>query len=164
MRCNGPGAGNVQSDMGKHRCATVAFGLLIAGSLVACGQTAGNPQSGGSVSDSTTPEPTSASPSSSPTPSPSLSTGASTQPTVDSTVTGSKTPGQMTIRGQVEEGVEAGCLLLKADGGKEYLLVGGDRAAIRAGGQLEVVGEPQPGLITTCQQGTPFAVAQVHRI
>jgi hypothetical protein len=66
--------------------------------------------------------------------------------------------------GQVEEGVEAGCLLLKADGGKAYLLVGGDRAVIRGGGRLEVVGEPQPGLMTTCQQGTPFAVAQVRRI
>jgi hypothetical protein len=70
----------------------------------------------------------------------------------------------MTIRGQVEEGVEAGCMLLKADDGKSYLLIGGDRAMITAGGRLEAVGELQPGLMTTCQQGTPFSVSQLRRI
>jgi hypothetical protein len=62
------------------------------------------------------------------------------------------------------EGVEAGCLLLRADDGKSYLLVGGDRAVITGGGRLEVVGRPEPGLMTTCQQGDPFQVEQVRRI
>ena len=77
---------------------------------------------------------------------------------------GSKGAGQVTIRGQVEAGVEAGCVLLKAEDGQAYLLVGGDRMLIAAGGRLEVVGEPQPGLMTTCQQGIPFQVAQARRI
>jgi hypothetical protein len=55
-------------------------------------------------------------------------------------------------------------MLLKTDDGKAYLLVGGDRASISGGGRLEVVGEPKPDLMTTCQQGTPFEVAQVRRI
>ena len=67
-----------------------------------------------------------------------------------------------TIRGSMQEGVEAGCLLLKADDGKLYLLLGGDRRVIAGGGRLEVVGTAQPGLMTTCQQGTPFMVSSVR--
>jgi hypothetical protein len=147
--------------MGKHLYASVAVSLLIAGALVGCGRAANTSQPGGSVPASTTPEPT---------PNPTPSAGASGsrspsgQPNVTSTFTGTKSSGQVTIRGQVEEGVEAGCVLLKTDDGKAYLLVGGDRALISGGGRLEVVGEPKPDLMTTCQQGTPFEVAQVRRI
>lgn len=55
-------------------------------------------------------------------------------------------------------------MLLNTDNGKSYLLLGGDRGLIGSGGRLEVVGEPQPDLMTTCQQGTPFQVSQVRRI
>lgn len=156
---NESGAGNVKVNMGKHRCAAAALSLLIAGSLAACGQAGRSSQPGGSVSASATPEPTASTGAS-----PSLSPSASGQPSVGSTFTGSKGPGQMTIRGQVQEGVEPGCMLLKSDNGTSYLLVGGDRAVISAGGRLEVVGQPQPGLMTTCQQGTPFEVAELRRI
>jgi hypothetical protein len=64
----------------------------------------------------------------------------------------------------VQEGVEAGCMLLKADNGPLYLLLGGDRGVIAQGGRLEVVGRPMPGLMTTCQQGTPFRVSQTRRL
>jgi hypothetical protein len=140
--------------MGKHLYASVALSLLIAGALAGCGRAANTSQPGGSVSASITPEPT---PSAGASPSPS-------GPNVSSTFTGTQGPGQVTIRGQVEEGVEAGCMLLKADDGKAYLLVGGDRALISGGARLEVVGELKPGLMTTCQQGTPFEVAQLRRI
>jgi hypothetical protein len=70
----------------------------------------------------------------------------------------------MTIRGEIFDGVEAGCLLLRAESGDAYLLLGGDRSVINSGGRLEVVGEPQPGLVTTCQQGIPFSVTSVRRI
>lgn len=58
-----------------------------------------------------------------------------------------------TITGTVTAGVEPGCLLIG-----EYLLVGGPRDVIKAGTTLTVTGRPQPDLMTTCQQGTPFLV------
>jgi hypothetical protein len=59
----------------------------------------------------------------------------------------------LTLTGTVEAGVERGCLLL--DG---YLLLGGDRTLIVAGARVTVTGRPEPGTLTTCQQGTPFRV------
>lgn len=73
-------------------------------------------------------------------------------------------PGAVTVRGTVREGVEMGCMILAADDGKSYLLLGGDRAVIGRGGRLEVVGSAQPGLLTTCSQGIPFKVSQVRAI
>jgi hypothetical protein len=70
----------------------------------------------------------------------------------------------MTIQGVVQPGVEAGCYVLSASDGTSYLLLGGDRAVIAGGGSLRVVGRPQPGLVTICQQGTPFVVQSVTRI
>lgn len=69
--------------------------------------------------------------------------------------------GAMTVSGDVAEGVEAGCLLLKTPG-TLYLLLGGDRAALQVGKRVTVVGRPQPGMMTTCQQGTPFQVTSVR--
>lgn len=66
----------------------------------------------------------------------------------------------MTITGDVVDGVEPGCVLLKTPD-TLYLLIGGDRAALQSGRRLTVVGTPQPGLMTTCQQGTPFQVASI---
>jgi len=146
--------------MGKRRCAIVALSLLLTAQIVAgCGQGRNASQPGGNVS---------ASPSDSPdlpstggiTPSP------SGQPKPTSSYSASKgpVPGEITVRGQVAEGVEAGCLLLNTDDGRSFLLLGGDRGLIGSGGRLEVVGQPQPDLMTTCQQGTPFQVSQVRRI
>lgn len=97
--------------------------------------------------------------------------GSSFFPTATPTSTGATagaTPtagtASVTVRGPVEQGVEPGCVLLKAEDGQAYLLVGGDRAVIGAGGRLEVIGQPKPDLMTTCQQGTPFQVEQVRRI
>jgi hypothetical protein len=67
----------------------------------------------------------------------------------------------MSVTGKVVEGVEAGCLLLETPG-TLYLLVGGDRAALVVGKQVTVTGSPQPGLMSTCQQGTPFQVTSVR--
>jgi len=66
----------------------------------------------------------------------------------------------LTVRGTVSTGVETGCLMLSANG-TQYQLVGGDRAALRPGRTVEVLGEVQPELVTTCQQGTPLMVRQV---
>jgi hypothetical protein len=69
--------------------------------------------------------------------------------------------GELILTGVVEEGVELGCLILRANG-EPYLLLGGDRAIITAGRRIIVRGRPDPGLVTTCQQGTPFVVAEVR--
>jgi hypothetical protein len=62
-------------------------------------------------------------------------------------------PGPLTLTGTVRPGVEPDCLLLQG-----YLLVGGPRELLRGGGRVKVTGRVQPGLMTTCQQGTPFVV------
>jgi hypothetical protein len=95
----------------------------------------------------------SAAPSSSP--APSLSAAPSLAPSRLPDISG------MSVSGEVVEGVEAGCLLLKTPG-TLYLLVGGDRAALTVGKRVTVVGTPQPGLMSTCQQGTPFQVVSVR--
>lgn len=68
----------------------------------------------------------------------------------------SPAPGGASLTGTITSGVEPGCLLL---GG--YLLVGGPRDQLRAGGKVTVTGKVQPDLMTTCQQGTPFLVETV---
>jgi hypothetical protein len=85
-------------------------------------------------------------------------------------------PGQMTISGQVVEGVEAGCLLLDT-GDELFLLVipggaviaggavvpgGVGPSAVRAGARLVVRGRVEAGLVSYCQQGTPFLVSEVR--
>jgi hypothetical protein len=140
----------------------MVVGVMVVGVMVAagCGQgQIGSGQPGAGV----TPGPSATSPSATVTP------GATDAVTFGSdTIFGTSRTGgtmsQMTVRGHIQAGVEAGCMILNADGGAVYLLLGGDRQVINAGGRVEVVGEPQPGLMTTCQQGIPFQVAQVRTI
>lgn len=61
--------------------------------------------------------------------------------------------GATTLTGTVQGGVEPNCVLL--DG---YLLVGGPRDVLTPGARVEVTGRAEPGMMTTCQQGTPFVV------
>jgi hypothetical protein len=135
---------------------TGLVGVLVAVAVAAgCGQ--GQPGAG------VTPSPSAISPAAPAT------TGATDPVTFgsDTTSGATRTKGtmnQMTVRGHIQAGVETGCMILNADGGAVYLLLGGDRQVINAGGRVEVVGEPQPGLMTTCQQGVPFQVAQVRAI
>jgi hypothetical protein len=69
--------------------------------------------------------------------------------------------GEVTVTGTVVEGVEPNCLLL-AGGGRTYLLVGGDRAELRAGTRVAVTGRVDRGLLSTCQQGEPLVVASIE--
>jgi hypothetical protein len=71
--------------------------------------------------------------------------------------------GGQTHTGTVVAGVEEGCLLLESDGGP-YLLVLKDeslRAAATVGRRITVTGRAEPGMMTTCQQGTPFTVTAI---
>ncbi|WP_433051306.1 hypothetical protein [Dactylosporangium sp. CS-033363] len=117
----------------------VVGGLAFAG-LAGCGET----------SEPVTAPPPSVVPTtgSAPSAAPSLSLG-SEQPLVS-------------VRGTVKDGVEPGCVLLSATDSKTYLLLGGDRAALKSGSTVTVYGKPEPDMMSTCQQGTPFRVSRVE--
>lgn len=66
------------------------------------------------------------------------------------------TPGVTELTGFPTPGVESGCWLL--DG---YLLLGGDQELISSGREVQVTGAVEEGVMTTCQQGTPFRVDSV---
>ncbi len=66
--------------------------------------------------------------------------------------------GATTLTGQVQSGVEPGCLLL--DG---YLLLGGPRDVLASGASVVVTGKIQPDVLTTCQEGIPFMVETARR-
>ncbi|MBM0231969.1 hypothetical protein JNW91_08900 [Micromonospora sp. STR1_7] len=122
------------------RFAVPALALCVA--LSACGGTGGP----------ATPSPTGA------TPVPSQPSAGPTDPTTPPSTppAGSSTPSagaSTSLTGTVTSGVEPNCLLL--DG---YLLLGGPRDVLRAGAKVTVTGRVEPGLMTTCQQGTPFQV------
>jgi hypothetical protein len=73
--------------------------------------------------------------------------------------------GPQTLTGTVVSGVEPGCLLLRgSDGGNHLLLFSGkaDPSSAPVGATVTVVGRAEPGMITTCQQGTPFVVSEVR--
>jgi hypothetical protein len=129
--------------------------------LAACGQADREPTGPPPASPPVTSPAPSSPPLASPTPSnPPLASPApatpppslGTQP--DHTVGPAK---PVTISGTVQEGVEAGCLVL--DG---YLLIGGRDQGVRAGAKVTVTGRAQPNLMTTCQQGTPLQVETVR--
>ena len=61
------------------------------------------------------------------------------------------------LTGTVEAGVEPGCLLLEASGVLHQLV--GATQALAPGQRVTVQGRPDPTLLTTCQQGTPFVVS-----
>jgi hypothetical protein len=72
-----------------------------------------------------------------------------------------KPQAEITVVGVVEAGVEHGCTMLRtAD--ELYQLVGSADAVIQPGARLTVRGRPNPNLITTCQQGIPLQVLEVH--
>ncbi|MEV4349356.1 hypothetical protein AB0J83_33275 [Actinoplanes sp. NPDC049596] len=72
--------------------------------------------------------------------------------------------GAKTITGTVAAGVEPNCLLLNDSSGS-YLLVFDDAAMRRdakVGAKVTVVGQAQQGMMSTCQQGTPFLVTSIR--
>jgi hypothetical protein len=65
-----------------------------------------------------------------------------------------------TLTGQVIAGVEPGCLVLTGPRGAHLLVVNGDAAkTVKVGTTVTVTGHAEPGMMTTCQQGTPFVVS-----
>jgi hypothetical protein len=93
--------------------------------------------------------------------------GATTVPTTvpdDPPVAGPPPPtGEVTLVGTVMAGVEPSCLLLDAENGGRYLLIGGRRAELRPGRRVAVTGRVDRNLVSTCQQGEPLVVASIER-
>ena len=91
------------------------------------------------------------------------SAGPTTDPAVPPTAPATRpaqppSPGPQTLTGVVTAGVEPGCVLLDI-----YLLVGGPRDLFTSGARVTVTGRVEPGLMSTCQQGTPFLVDSAKR-
>jgi hypothetical protein len=136
----------------------LAAGAIAAGLLAGCAGTGSDTATpGGSVF----PSPSASSPE------PVPSSGGPATPSPSSTLrpTGgvSAAADEVTLTGELQEGVEAGCTLLRTSTGL-YLLLGGDRSKMQGNtsSKVTVVGKPAAGVMTTCQQGTPFQVREMR--
>jgi hypothetical protein len=132
--------------------------LAVAGAvllLAACGNATVQPGSG---STDRPPADTSAgAPMSSANPKP-VPSGGSFHPGPTGIPVGS--PKAVTVDGVIEAGVEPGCTILTA-GNTRFLLLGANDAPM--GVPVRVEGTLQPGVLSTCQQGTPLRVTSVKR-
>ena len=90
-------------------------------------------------------------------------TAPETLPTAPTTTPGSGKH-RLTATGTLRDGVEPGCVLLEADQGTVYLLVGGDRGKLTAGGRVQVTGMLAPDLLSTCQEGKPLLVSSIKPV
>jgi hypothetical protein len=70
---------------------------------------------------------------------------------------------EITITGTLQEGVEGNCVLLKTPE-RLYQLIGGDRSKLQVSpsAKVTVTGRIAVGMMTTCQQGTPFQVTDIR--
>jgi hypothetical protein len=99
-------------------------------------------------------------------------TAPQTQPTAPTTsprppsTTASGAPGrsEITATGTLRDGVEPGCVLLQSEQGSVYLLVGGDRGKLTAGGRVQVTGLLSPDLLSICQEGQPLLVRSIKPV
>jgi hypothetical protein len=78
-----------------------------------------------------------------------------------STQPSSPAAGAMTLTGQVEAGVEPGCLILRS-GGQTYELNGGDPAIVKPGARLRITGHVVDNVMSHCMQGKPFQIVEAH--
>jgi hypothetical protein len=66
------------------------------------------------------------------------------------------------LNGRVVAGVEPNCLLLRHTTGDYLLILKPGMTAPKVGATLVATGVVEPDRITTCMQGTPFVVTQMH--
>ena len=93
-------------------------------------------------------------------PAPSVPATTSAAPTEESATAEPPAGGTKTITGTITAGVEPNCLLLD-----DHLLIINDaklRSAAKAGATVTVTGRVEQGMMTTCQQGTPFVVTTLR--
>jgi hypothetical protein len=136
------------NPMNRTNLLRLLGGCLLAGLLVAgCAEPDGGDGGAGQGGAATTTVPATT---------PTTAPGKPTEPT--------RSGGPVTVTGTVTKGVEPGCLLLAAEDGGQFLLVGGERAELRPGRRLAVTGQVDRGLLSTCQQGEPLVVAAIEAI
>lgn len=143
-----------------RRIVTALAPALLVVLLGACADGAGEPGGTQDPTPSPTATPTSPPPTSPAPPSPGPSGPGPIRP-VPPKPTVSPPPGRdvQTLTGQVVEGVEMNCHLLRTDS-TDYLLIWPDGQP-RTGTTVTVRGYPAPDLATICMQGTPFVVTEV---
>ena len=138
-----------------------AAGLLGAGLLGGCASGGSQPSSTPGVTVSATPPSVPPPSSAAPTPSRSpLPSGLSLPPAPTKP---SQSTAEQTLTGQVEAGVEHGCLILHDSTGL-YQLLGGDPTVVYAGSTVSVTGHVVVGVMSFCMQGKPFQITEAHRV
>ena len=80
----------------------------------------------------------------------------------DASLPPSCAPGPITLTGVVQSGVEPACVVLNADDGRQFLLLGGDAEVLRAGAEVKVEGTAALEKPTTCMQGIPLRVTSAE--
>ena len=145
--------------------AALIAGLVLVGCSGEGGGGAADQGTEGRAQATTTPAPaattTTLLPATTTTPSPPSETSNVPPPSV--TVPPGKLQGtQIRVTGVLVDGVEPGCVLLDAGQQGPYLLIGGNKAVMRAGARVEVVGVPMDNIMSTCQQGIPLDVVSVR--
>lgn len=92
---------------------------------------------------------------------PSSSSPSSPEP---SATPSSSAPSSEVITGTVAAGVEPHCLVLRDAAGAHSLYFHDEslRSSVTAGAKVTLTGHPEPGMMTTCQQGEPFVVTAVR--
>jgi hypothetical protein len=146
----------------RFRALTVLAAAATAVTLAACGNATDQPGSGPTEQPTASAPPSSAPPSSVPPSSAPTAIPPSGGGTFKPGPTGIPvgTPRAVTIDGVIEAGVEPGCKVLTA-GNTRFLILGGDDVPL--GVPVRVEGTLQPGVLSTCQQGTPLRVTSVKR-
>jgi hypothetical protein len=89
---------------------------------------------------------------------------ASPSPSAPSSPSSSPSASSQTITGTVSAGVEPHCLILRDAAGSHSLYFHDEslRSSAPAGSHVTLTGHPEPGMMTTCQQGEPFIVTAVR--
>jgi hypothetical protein len=135
----------------RHLLLTAAATITLLAGCAAPGTGTGAPASadGGSMPASASPGPTGGSP---------VPSGGYSLPPSK----GVPSAGQsVTVTGTVEAGVEAKCLILRADS-VTYQLVDGDPAVVFVGAHLTITGVLRPDIRSYCMQGIPLQVSRAQ--
>ena len=148
--------------MGTRRLAVFASALVAAGLLGACSDGTPSADRSPAVTASVTPE-ASLSPTGQPSPTPSVAPPAGVGTSASPPDRPAPSQLEQTIIGQVEAGVERGCLILRDTTGI-YQLLGGDPTVVYAGANVSLTGHVVTGVMSYCMQGKPFQVTEAHAL
>ncbi len=68
------------------------------------------------------------------------------------------------LTGTLRQGVESGCIILEADNGERYNLLGVPNNHPPLNSRVIVEGYEQKGVVTICMEGTPFKVLEIQPV